>query len=82
MVLVGSDGGELGLREGEGLEVLLAVGHLAPRRDVDHMEARLVAVHRVQDHLRSAAKGKFKYFSGIKCVDDVEACVLGSGASS
>ena len=56
MVLVGSDGGELGLREGEGLEVLLAVGHLAPRRDVDHMEARLVAVHRIQDHLRMRNK--------------------------
>ena len=56
MVLVGSDGGELGLREGEGLEVLLAVGHLAPRRAVDHMEARLVAVHRIQDHLRMRNK--------------------------
>ena len=51
-------------------------------KPIDDVETQLVAVHRVQDHLRSAAKGKFKYFSGIKCVDDVEACVLGSGASS
>ena len=51
-------------------------------KQIDDVETQLVAVHRVQDHLRSAGKGKFKYFSGIKCVDDVEACVLGSGASS
>ena len=45
MVLVGSDGSELGLREDERLEVLLRVGDLAARGDVDHVEARLVPVH-------------------------------------
>ncbi len=52
MVLVGSDGREPGLGEDECLKVLIRVGGLAPRRDVDDVQAGLVPVHRVQDHLR------------------------------
>ena len=51
MVLVGSDRGELGLWEDEGLEVLRGGGVLAGRVDVDDVKPRLVTVHRVQDHL-------------------------------
>ena len=49
MILVRGDRHELGLGEDEGLEVLGGAGVLAPGVDVDHVEARLVAVHRVED---------------------------------
>jgi len=55
MVLVGGDGGELGLGEHKSLEVLLGVGQLATWRYVDHVQAGLVAVHRVKDHLRKSS---------------------------
>ena len=51
MVLVRRDSHELGLREGEGLEVLRLRGVLLPEAVVDDMEPRLVAMHRVQDDL-------------------------------
>ena len=66
VVLVSGDRCELGLREQVGLEVLgrglSAPGRVAAlpggggpglpsRRDVDDMQARLVAVHRVKDYL-------------------------------
>ena len=53
MVLVGGDRGELGLGEDEGLEVLGGGGVLAGGVDVDDVKPRLVAVHRVQDHLEN-----------------------------
>ena len=51
MILVRGDRHELGLGEDEGLEVLGCAGVLAAGVDVDHVEARLVAVHRVEDHV-------------------------------
>ena len=51
MVLVGGDGGELGLGEDEGLEVLRQRHVLRLGVDVDCMETRLVLVHRVEDYL-------------------------------
>ena len=51
MVLVSGDSSELGLGEDEGLEVLRGAGVLAPGVDVDHVQAGLVAVLRVQYHL-------------------------------
>ena len=51
MVLVRRDSHELGLWEGEGLEVLRLRGVLLPGAVVDDMEPRLVAMHRVQDDL-------------------------------
>ena len=52
VVLVGSDSRELGLREGEGLEVLRRLVVQPARIDVNDVEAGLVAVHRVQYHLK------------------------------
>ena len=51
MVLVGGDRGELGLRENESAEVLGGGGVLPRGVDVDHVQPRLVLVHRVQNHL-------------------------------
>ena len=51
MVLVSGDSSELGLGEDEGAEVLGGVGLLPRGVDVDHVQARLVLVHRVQNHL-------------------------------
>ena len=51
MVLVGGDRGELGLRENESAEVLGGGGVLPRGVDVDHVQSRLVLVHRVQNHL-------------------------------
>lgn len=51
MVLVGGDRGELGLRENESAEVLGGGGVLPRWVDVDHVQPRLVLVHRVQNHL-------------------------------
>ena len=53
MVLVGGDRGELGLWEDEGLEVLGGGGVLAGGVNIDDVKPRLVAVHRVQDHLEN-----------------------------
>ena len=47
MILVSRHRHELALREDEGLEVLRGLGILAPGVDVDHVQPRLVAVHRV-----------------------------------
>ena len=52
MILVSRHRHELALGEDEGLEVLRGAGVLAPGVDVDHVQAGLVAVHRVQYHLR------------------------------
>ena len=69
MVLVGGDGGELGLREQVSLEVLgggrqgvvLAPGGeggegvaLPPGRDVYDVQAWLVPVHGIQNHLKNS----------------------------
>lgn len=58
MVLVGRDGCEGGLRKHERLEVvrvpLLGGVRGGLRGKVDHVEARLVSVHRVQDDLEGA----------------------------
>lgn len=51
VVLVGGDGGELGLGEDEGTKVFGAGHVLGLRVDVHHMEARLVPVHGVEDDL-------------------------------
>ena len=51
MILVSSHRCELGLGEDDGLEVLGEGGVLPRGVDVDHMEPRLVPVHRVQDDL-------------------------------
>ena len=51
MVLVGGDRGELGLWENESAEVLGGGGVLPRWVDVDHVQSRLVLVHRVQNHL-------------------------------
>lgn len=56
MVLVGGDGGELGLREDEGAEVLGARHVLGFGINVHHMEAGLVPVHRVEDDLAGETK--------------------------
>ena len=55
-VLVGGDGGEVGLWEGDGV-----VGAPAERVDavrLDHQEPRGVPVHGVQDDLKTKVKGK------------------------
>ena len=52
MVLVGGDRSELGLRKNESAEVLRGGGVLPRGVDVDHVQPRLVLVHRVQNHLR------------------------------
>ena len=52
VILVSRHRHELALREDEGLEVLRSAGVLAPGVNVDHVQARLVAVHRIQYHLR------------------------------
>ena len=52
VVLVGGDGGELGLAEEERFEILAATHVLALGVDVDHVEAWLVLVHGVQNDLR------------------------------
>ena len=51
MILVGGDGGELGLGEDEGLEVLRQRDVLRLGVDVDGVKTRLVLVHRVQYNL-------------------------------
>ena len=51
VILVSRHRHELALGEDEGLEVLRGAGVLAPGVDVDHVQAGLVAVHRVQYHL-------------------------------
>lgn len=52
MVLIGSDGHEARLREGKGAEVPVRVQvAVGGRVHVDHVEARLVAMHGVQYHL-------------------------------
>ena len=56
MVLVGGDRHELGLGEDEGPEVLRS-GHVFRLRvDVDDVKARLIAVHRVEDDLRTTRR--------------------------
>jgi len=61
LVLVGSDGGEDGLREGERLVLLsVEVGDRrrmtsGERRPSDQVNSRLVLVHRVQYYLHAAA---------------------------
>ena len=52
MVLVGGDGHELGLCEGDGLKVLRLRHVLRLRVHVHHMETGLVLVHRVEDDLK------------------------------
>lgn len=57
LVLVGGDGGEDGLREAEGLDPLagghgFVRGELAAEVLPDHVHARLVLVHGVQDDLQ------------------------------
>lgn len=58
VVLICRHGRELGLREDEGLEVLLRVA-LAVFAWVheDHVEAQLVAVHRAENDLQGVRKG-------------------------
>ena len=51
MILVSRHSHELALWEDEGLEVLRGLGVLAPGVYIDHVQAGLVAVHRVQYHL-------------------------------
>lgn len=57
MILVGGDGGEFRLGEHEGAEVLCESGLLRGRVHVHDVEARLVAVHRVQDDLKGGNGG-------------------------
>lgn len=53
VVLIGCHGRELGLREDEGLEVLLGVAlTVLARVHKDHVESGLVAVHGVENDLR------------------------------
>lgn len=52
MILVGSDGHELGFGEDESFEVFRELRLLAFRGHTKHMKARLVSVHRVEDYLR------------------------------
>lgn len=52
MVLVGGDSNKLGLREGEGAEVLVGVQVAVwSGFHIDDMEPGLVAMHGVEDHL-------------------------------
>ena len=52
VVLVGGDGGELGLGEDETFEVALGrIFEVFPAADVDDVETRLVSMHRVEDYL-------------------------------
>jgi hypothetical protein len=52
VVLIGRHSRELGLREDEGLEVLLGVASaVLARVHEDHVETGLVAVHGVEDYL-------------------------------
>ena len=53
VILVGCDGHELGLWEDEGSEVLCLRYVLSLRVDVNDVESRLIAVHRVEDDLRT-----------------------------
>ena len=52
MILVGRHGREFGLGEDEGSEILRLRGVLCPLVDVDHVEARLVSVHGIQNDLQ------------------------------
>lgn len=64
MVLVSSDSDEACFWEGEGAEVTLGIDvAVTPWVHQHHMEARLVAMHGVQDDLR-----------GEMCVRDVSKC--------
>ena len=66
MVLVSGDSSELGLGEDEGAEVLGGVGLLPRGVDVDHVQARLVLVHRVQNHLfRNNNVTTMKHIQGL-----------------
>ena len=56
MVLVGGDGHELGLCEGDGLKVLRLRHVLRLRVHVHHVETGLVLVHRVEDDLKQKKK--------------------------
>ena len=61
MVLVGGDGGELGLREDKAAELLLVEvvdGGGVPLPPLDQVHARLELVHRVQDNLKQTEINK------------------------
>lgn len=59
VVLVSSDGNEACFWEGEGAEVTLGIAvAVAPRVHQHHMQAWLVAMHRVQDDLRGEIRHK------------------------
>ena len=52
MILVRSDGSELGFCKGECLEVLSGVRVFVPGIDVNHVKSGLITMHRVQNHLK------------------------------